>query len=56
MISGQVYWYWLVKVGIDGPEEPHGPVWSGIDINQLPPRVYLPLVQKGFAQDTVHAR
>jgi hypothetical protein len=54
--SGQVYWYWLVKVGIDGPEEPHGPVWSGIHIDQPPTRVYLPLVQKGFVQDTVHAR
>jgi hypothetical protein len=51
-----LYWYWLVKVGIDGPEKPYGPVWSGIDIDALPTRVYLPVVQKGFVQDTGRAR
>jgi uncharacterized repeat protein (TIGR01451 family) len=47
---GQVYWYWLVEVNTDGPdhERPYGPVWGGVELDALPFRVYLPLIQRSW--------
>jgi len=43
---GEVYWYWLAEIGTDGSETLHGPVWGGVDLDALPLRVYLPLIER----------
>ena len=55
---GQTYWYWLVEVSTDNipADPPYGPVWGGVGIDELPDRLYLPMIQKGWGNQTAEAR
>ena len=51
VILNQAYWYWLAEVSSDHSEpEIYGPVWGGVGLHVWPYRLYLPLLQKHWAE------